>query len=277
DFNLYYGEYRRRAAIAERELAERQRLDEALEKARKWARAALNSRLETQAIPVPVRELLQERWVAHAAALEAGGKGHAALMQIDGLLQALESALKEGPSARWDSVADWLQPVWLSSGKSRTEIAAARAAMMEALAQGAMAPPAAMPASPEGVGEATGLASPLESINPLSREELEAGIEYDNVTAEYFSNLPVGTWLDFVDRDNRVQAGKLSWISPISSRLLFVTRSGARIAVASAQELAIMVKLDRLRLHRPDDAFHSAMQGVIDRLGPVAAGHSVAA
>jgi len=284
DFNLYYGEYRRRADIAERELAERQRLDEALEKARNWARAALQSRLEARVIPAPVRELLQARWAAHAAALEAGGKGHAALMQIDGLLQALESAQKEGPAARWDSVVDWLQPVWLSSGKSRTEIAAARTAMMEALHQGAMGPPTAMPEVPGDVVPETALpsvpetqASPLVSVSPLSREELEAGIEYDNVTAEYFSNLPVGTWLDFVGRDNRVQAGKLSWISPISSRLLFVTRSGARIAVASAQELAIMVKLDRLRLHRPDDAFHSAMQGVIDRLGPVAAGQSVAA
>jgi hypothetical protein len=52
---------------------------------------------------------------------------------------------------------------------------------------------------------------------------------------------------------------------------MFVSRTGARICVASAQELAIMVKLKRLRLHRDDDAFYSAMQGVIDRLEPVAA------
>jgi hypothetical protein len=108
-------------------------------------------------------------------------------------------------------------------------------------------------------------------IGPLTAEELQEAVDFDNVTAEYFSGLAVGTWLDFIDRDNRAQAGKLSWISPISSRLMFVSRTGVRICVASAEELAIMVKLNRLRLHRDDDAFYSAMQGVIDRLDPVAA------
>ena len=36
---------------------------------------------------------------------------------------------------------------------------------------------------------------------------------------------PVGVAAGF-DKDARVQAGKLSWISPISARLLFVNRRG---------------------------------------------------
>lgn len=283
DFNGYYAGYRHRADIAEREVAERQRLEEALEKARSWARAALQTRLEARSIPAPVRGLLQARWAAHAAALEAGGKGHAALMQIDGLLQAVESAQKDGPGATWDSVVDWLQPVWLSSGKSRSEVAAARTAMVEALREDARATSAGVAevlAAP--VEEAPGPVAeslPLQAgaIGPLTAQERQEAIDFDNVTADYFSHLPVGTWLDFIDRNNRVQAGKLSWISPISSRLLFVTRSGSRIAVASAQELAIMVKLNRLRLHRADDAFYSAMQGVIDQLQPTAADQHIAA
>ena len=105
-------------------------------------------------------------------------------------------------------------------------------------------------------------------IGPLTPEELQEAVDFDNVTADYFSRLSVGTWLDFIDKDNRAQAGKLSWISPISGRLMFVSRTGARICVASVEDLAIMVQLKRLRLHRDDDAFYSAMQGVIDRLEP---------
>ena len=105
-------------------------------------------------------------------------------------------------------------------------------------------------------------------IGPLTPEELQEAVDFDNVTADYFSRLSVGTWLDFIDKDNRAQAGKLSWISPISGRLMFVSRTGARICVASVEELAIMVQRKRLRLHRDDDAFYSAMQGVIDRLEP---------
>ena len=70
-----------------------------------------------------------------------------------------------------------------------------------------------------------------------------------------------------MDKEGRVQAGKLSWISPISSRLLFVNRRGVRFCVASPEELAVMVRLGRLRTHVADDgAFDSAMQGVIERL-----------
>ncbi|PTT65098.1 DUF1631 family protein, partial [Stenotrophomonas sp. HMWF003] len=57
-----------------------------------------------------------------------------------------------------------------------------------------------------------------------------------------------------------------SWVSPISSRLLFVNRRGVRFCVASPEELAVMVRLGRLRAHIDDGAFDSAMQGVIDRL-----------
>ncbi|HYM86521.1 MAG TPA: DUF1631 family protein [Pseudoxanthomonas sp.] len=287
DFNGYYAEYRDRAELAEREAAERQRLEDSLEKARNWARTTLHARTEGQSIPAPVGQILSRGWVAHAAALEVGGKGHAALMQIDGLLQALQAAQKEstspGSSAVWESVADWLQPIWMSMGKSRKQISDARATLVEALRENARA--SALPAivMPLEAGSADGhgpqkreadkstLDPTANVVGPLTAEELQAAVDFDNVTADYFSRLPVGTWLDFIGRDNRVQAGKLSWVSPISSRLLFVTRSGARIAVASAQELAIMVKLNRLRLHRDDDAFYSAMQSVIDQLEPMAA------
>ena len=66
----------------------------------------------------------------------------------------------------------------------------------------------------------------------------------------------------------RSRPDKLSWVSPISSRLLFVNRRGVRFCVASPEELAVMVRLGRLRAHVDDGAFDSAMQGVIDRLDP---------
>ena len=58
-------------------------------------------------------------------------------------------------------------------------------------------------------------------------------LDFDHSDADHFRGLPIGTWLDFIDKDNKVQAGKLSWVSPISSRLLFVNRRGVRFCVAS--------------------------------------------
>jgi hypothetical protein len=157
----------------------------------------------------------------------------------------------------------------MSMGKSRTEIAAARSELLATLRENAGKAPAAV--APNAQMAPAPAVAHTRPVGPLSEEELSGAVDFDNVTAEYFSRLPVGSWLDFIDKDNRIQAGKLSWVSPISARLLFVSRAGTRIAVASPEELAVMVKLERVRLHRDDDAFYSAMQGVIDRLEPAVA------
>ena len=119
-----------------------------------------------------------------------------------------------------------------------------------------------------------GLQRRIEHVQPVAEAaSVELGADpaledFDNADADRFRGMAIGTWLDFVDKDGKVQAGKLSWVSPISSRLLFVNRRGVRFCVASPEELAVMVRLGRLRAHVNDGAFDSAMQGVIDRLDP---------
>jgi hypothetical protein len=45
-----------------------------------------------------------------------------------------------------------------------------------------------------------------------------------------------------------MEPAKVSWVSPISSRLLLVNRRGVRVLTASTEELAAMVKQDKARL-----------------------------
>lgn len=165
-----------------------------------------------------------------------------------------------------------------------------RAALLQAFAQAGLAQREAEQALQElqhalvvGQGAAAPIlatlrvgASPADTVaEPLTPMlDASAEVEFDRVTADYFRRLPLGTCLDFIDRAGRVQPGKLSWISPISGRLMFVNRRGGRLCVSSPEELAMMVWLDRLRLHREDDAFYSAMQGVVDRLDGSGAAHA---
>ena len=58
----------------------------------------------------------------------------------------------------------------------------------------------------------------------------------------------------------------MSWISPISGRMLLVNRRGIRVLVASAEELAAMAKLGKVSLREGDNAFDSAMLQLTDRL-----------
>ena len=63
-----------------------------------------------------------------------------------------------------------------------------------------------------------------------------------------------------------MEPAKVSWISPISSRLLLVNRRGIRVLVASAEELAAMAKLGKVSLREGDSVFDNAMHQVADRL-----------
>jgi len=60
--------------------------------------------------------------------------------------------------------------------------------------------------------------------------------------------LRVGDWLHLQDASGRMEPAKVSWVSPISSRLLLVNRRGVRVLTASTAELAAMVKLGKARV-----------------------------
>lgn len=89
---------------------------------------------------------------------------------------------------------------------------------------------------------------------------------FDQADVEKIRQLSVGAWVEFVGDDARVTPGKLSWISPISQRMLFVNRRGARMHVASVEELAAMMKAGHLRLRVADTAFEQAMAQVLGKL-----------
>ena len=69
-----------------------------------------------------------------------------------------------------------------------------------------------------------------------------------------------------IGEDHMPQPAKLSWVSPISNRLLFVNRRGMRVCAASAEELAVMLKQGKLTLRQIDTAFERAMTQVLGKL-----------
>ncbi|MBO9830120.1 DUF1631 domain-containing protein [Xanthomonas sp. A2111] len=277
EFGSAYEQYRRRVEIAERRAAELQRAEERREVARQRAAQALHDLLQQAGddltLPLPIEAFLRQSWCQYVqqSALRDDGQGNAlaaALALGDAVLAQCRQAQSGATPAE-----GWLQPqhaeltrLWTSVGLDAAAAEAAWQALHTALDDLAHARPlqAALPAMGVDVPE-----PPAAETVPALPEPAQA-TDFDHITADYFRTLPLGTWLDFVDREGRVQPGKLTWVSPISARLLFVNRRGGRLCVASAEALAVMARLDRLRLHRDDDAFYSAMQGVVDRLERVA-------
>lgn len=73
-------------------------------------------------------------------------------------------------------------------------------------------------------------------------------LDFDNADADRIRALPIGTWLDFIDKDARVQAGKLSGSARSRPDCCSSTVAACVFCVASPEELAVMVRLGRLRM-----------------------------
>ncbi|WAC61616.1 DUF1631 domain-containing protein [Pseudoxanthomonas sp. SL93] len=277
EFRSFLEQHRRRIEIAERRAAEIQRGQERLEAARTRMNAELDARLGERRVPQAIEDFLRQPWAHHVTmtVLREGEEGEGlaeALTVADGLLEELSEAQRHIIGKPW--LQAWrpaLQKVFSSVGMNQDAASAAVDALHDTL----QAVAASRPDLEKSLPELPQVVLPKATVEEVAMPiELVAGtdtLEFDHTDADHFRKLEIGTWLDFIDKDNKVQPGKLSWVSPISSRLLFVNRRGVRFCVASPEELAAMVRLGRLRTHQSEDAFDSAMQGVIDRLEPAPA------
>lgn len=283
DFMAFYQHYQDAAEQAESLAAEATRADEAQLKVLADARQTLSIRLEGSPMPSVLQAALEAEWPQHAARMARANRPQSAIMLLDGFMQAVEDSGAMAGLTDWTPAVDWLQPLWMGAGYGLAEAGRLKQGLLESLhtPQEVLVPasagdptqhpdPVTGPA-PELATDSTPVTVDASGDGPapelLHPDEKRQGIAIqDKVTAEYFRQLQIGSWLDFIDRNNRVQAGKLTWISPISTRLMFVNRAGARICVVSVEELVLMSRLERVRVHRDEDAFYSAMQGVVDQL-----------
>jgi len=271
EFRDFLSQHRRRIEIAERRAAETQRGQEKLEVARTRAAGELEWRVEDQHLPQAIDEFLRQPWQHHLtlAVLREGDDGASvseALALADGMLEEVAEARRQIVGKPW--LQAW-QPVLRKVFASVGVHADAATAAIDALHDTLQAIAESRPELERALPELPQVVLPAPPAADAGGVELEGKVDvtdFDNADADRFRGMEIGSWLDFVDKDGKVQAGKLSWVSPISSRLLFVNRRGVRFCVASPEELAVMVRLGRLRPHVDDGAFDSAMQGVIDRL-----------
>jgi hypothetical protein len=283
EFRDFLIQHRRKVEIAERRAAETQRGQERLEQARRRAAAEVAKRVQGQeGMPKAIVDFLSSPWQHHLALclLREGDEAQQAAVES---LQLADAMIDELGEARRHIVGKpWLQAQHLGLRKVFASIGLhddAAATAIDALHDTLQAVAERRPEDARELPELPQVMLPSAPVAEAPSEELQqaaASENFDHADADRFRQLAVGTWLDFIDKDGKVQAGKLSWVSPISGRLLFVNRRGVRFCVASPEELAVMVQLGRLRAHASDGAFDSAMQGVIDRLDATTATEGVA-
>jgi hypothetical protein len=78
--------------------------------------------------------------------------------------------------------------------------------------------------------------------------------------------LQPGTWLEFCVGDEAMTRAKLSWISPMSGRYLFVNRRGLKVADYPPQELAALLADGQARILAANALFDRAMNAIVGKL-----------
>jgi len=131
------------------------------------------------------------------------------------------------------------------------------------------------PAAAASTDEESALPIP-DSIQPLVQAEPD--FEDDNLgfaspdittdSPEYrqVEALQSGTWLELSLADDSNTRAKLSWISPMTGRYLFVNRRGLKVADYAPRELATLLKQGKARVLAANALFERAMSAIVDRL-----------
>ena len=268
ELRSFLEQHNRRIELAERRATESQRGQERLEQARTLAAAELASRVEDRALPAPLSDFLSRSWSHHLSmiALREGADSaawNAALGVADSLLDLLPKDGVPAPNVN-SSVQNLREPienVLASSGitgESASETIRGLAACIESVKSVPVRTPGERPKVVPIAATA-----PKPALAIIADKER---LDYNEDDIAVLQELRIGTWLDLAGEDQKLHPAKLSWVSPISSRLMFVNRRGVRILVASVEELAAMKKLGNLVLREQEQVFDQALHRVMGRL-----------
>lgn len=277
EFRDFIEQHRKRVALAERRTAEAQRGKERLEHARSQAMDELRAVLgRYPELPAPIEAFLRRYWTHHltlCALREEGGDRtkYANAVSAGESLAALGMLAAPAPTRlrHLEAMRPNLEPILVSAGCVGSAAEDVMASLAKALQEGAQAPEevsAAIAALARNAPAVDSVAA--EVANPVVEEEEQAPqLEFDEADIEKVRKLEVGRWIQFTEDDGTVQPAKLSWVSPISNRMLFVNRRGMRYCVASPEELAAMMGQGKVSLRQNDAAaFEHAMAQVLGKL-----------
>jgi hypothetical protein len=104
----------------------------------------------------------------------------------------------------------------------------------------------------QGINADSGADDDFVTIDPEQMKRIDA--------------LESGDWIELVDDNGHAEPAKLSWVSPISGRRLFVNRRGLKVCCASVDELAVMMSQGKMSIRDADSAFERAMHQVLGKL-----------
>jgi hypothetical protein len=291
DFETFLDSNRKRADLAEQRAAEATRGREKLHSARRISAREILQRVEGKEMPEIVRTVLTRPWANYLVLTllrqgEDSNEWRQALrfadefvwsaqpktsdaerMRLKGILPALEKSLRHGLATvayhenDVKQLMHELNAFYTNLLNGDTPAAAEVAKVQSEAAPGF-----------EIVGTATATAaaidSPVEEEIVLRAEAATAPeLGDEDESLRQVKAMKVGTWIEFTGVDGTTkERAKLSWISPISSKYLFVNRKGLKVADKTIQALAIEIRRGDAAILEEVPLFDRALDAIVERL-----------
>ena len=108
-----------------------------------------------------------------------------------------------------------------------------------------------------------------EIVLRSSRDETSPEEHYaaDDEFLKHAKDMKVGTWVEFTDTENGTkERAKLSWVSPITSKYLFVNRKGLKVADKTVFALAAEMRRGATIVLEEVPLFDRALDAIVERL-----------
>lgn len=238
---------RRRAELAEQRAVEAALGRERLQSARRQVRTALAARLGRQPTPGWLRHVLNRPWANYLVLqwLRQGENSPAyeeALAFVDDLLWAMRAGATDAERSRLLALLPGLEAK-LRHGLStvayhESEIEALTGQLREVVrARLGEIPEPAFLATDESQAPAAAFDDDPDLDEEIEEDQPDPD-SLDPSMLERIRALEPGTWFEFAAEQTGAERAKLSWISPISGRYLFVNRTGLRVADLTPAQLA---------------------------------------
>ncbi len=286
DLQQFQDVNKRRSELAEQRVAESTRGREKLEQARRRAAREILDRIGTQKLPPLMHGVLARAWANHLVLTllrqgEDSPEFKTALRFIDefiastrpandvtsrqtlrSMLPGIERALRYGLA----NVAFQEQDVERLLGQLHAYY---RQQLGEPPEQGepqnvaTAEEDAAMLSIPDSIQPVIDQQAEPEDI--LDAEEL-VEVPPDSPEWHQVQALQPGNWLEFTLAGEAPTRAKLSWISPMSGRYLFVNRRGLKVADYAPRELAALFVDAHARVLAANALFDRAMSAIVGKL-----------
>ena len=293
DLQQFQDVNKRRSELAEQRVAESTRGREKLEQARRRAAREILDRIGEHKLPPLVHGVLARAWANHLVLTllrqgETSPEFKSALRFVDDfiastkpatspesrqmlrqMLPGIERALRQGLA----NVAFQEQDVERLLAQLHTYYRQQLGEASNAAETVAIEEDAAILAIPDSIQPVIDHDASAATQAELEEETVE--VPPDSPEWHQVQALQPGTWLEFCLADEPMTRAKLSWISPMSGRYLFVNRRGLKVADYPPQELAALLADGRARVLAANALFDRAMNAIVGKLSqdaPPAAG-----